>query len=150
MGTTIWTDIIVGVISAIIAGALIQALKKGYIPLFNLFNENSIAGTWISEYKENGSVYHETLKVRQVWRRIYATAILTEEGKPTETQEITGTYKNQILTAEYCSTEKNVIERGTFTLKRANSERLEGFFTFFAGDPLKLQQSEYIWRKHNG
>ena len=69
------------------------------------------------------------------------------EGKPVEIQEIKGTYKNQILTAEYWSTEKNEIERGTFTLRRATSDRLDGFFTFFSGDPLSLQQSKYIWKR---
>jgi hypothetical protein len=136
----------VGICAGLVVNVILYLLKKGYVPLLNLFNENSITGTWVSEYKEGSNTYHETIKVRQVWRNIYATAVLTEEGKTTEIQEIKGTYKNQILTAEYWSTEKNVIERGTFTLRRANHERLEGFFTFFAGDPLQLQQSPYKWR----
>lgn len=137
---------IIGVCSGLIVNLIIYLLRKGYVPLVNLFNENSIVGTWVSEYKEGNNTYHETIRVRQVRRTIYATAVLTEEGQPTEIQEIKGTYKNQILTAEYWSTEKNVIERGTFTLKRVTHERLEGFFTFFSGDPLQLQQSQYTWR----
>mgnify|MGYP000898633378 CR=1 FL=1 len=137
---------VVGVGAGLFVNLLLFLLKKGYVPFVNVLNENSIAGTWISEYKEGETVYHETIRVRQVWRTIYATAVLTEEGKPTEIQEIKGTYKNQILTAEYWSTEKNVIERGTFTLRRVTPDRLEGFFTFFSGDPLKLQQSSYLWR----
>jgi len=136
----------VGVGAGLFVNLFLYLLKKGYVPFLNAFNENSIADTWISEYTEGQTTYHETIRVRQVWRTIYATAVLTEEGKPTEIQEIKGTYKNQILTAEYWSTEKNVIERGTFTLRRVTSDRLEGFFTFFSGDPLRLQQSAYIWR----
>jgi hypothetical protein len=141
------TAFIIGVCASLVAYFIAYLLQKGYIPLLNMFNENSIAGTWISEYSEGNNTYHETIKVRQVWRNIYADAVLTEEGKPTEIQTIKGTYKNQILTAEYWSTEKNVIERGTFTLNRANPNRMEGFFTFFSGDPLRLQQSKYIWRR---
>jgi predicted small secreted protein len=136
----------IGVCAGIVVNIIVFLFKKGYVPLLNLFNGNSIAGTWISEYKEGETAYHETIYVRQVWRSIYATAVLTEEGKPTEKQEIKGTYKNQILTAEYWSTEKNVIERGTFTLKRVTPERLTGFFTFFSGDPLQLQESPYSWK----
>lgn len=135
----------IGVGAGLIVNIIIYVLKKGYVPLLNMFNENTIAGTWCSEYKEGSETYNETIKVRQVRRTIYATATLTEQGKPTEIQEIKGTYKNQILTAEYWSTEKNVIERGTFTLKRVSPECLEGFYIFFGGDPLKLQQSQYKW-----
>jgi hypothetical protein len=139
--------ILIGIASGLAVQLIVFAFRKGYVPLINIFNENTITGSWVSEYSEDGNKYNESIRVRQVWRTIYATAVLTEEGRPTEIQEIKGTYKNQILTAEYWSTEKNVIERGTFTLKRANPDRLEGFFTFFSGDPLRLQQSPYIWRR---
>jgi hypothetical protein len=136
----------VGVCVTIVGDVIVQLLRKGYVSLANLSKENLIRGTWVSEYEEGGKIYNETITVRQVGRNIYATAVLTEKGKPIEKQNIKGTYKNQILTAEYWSTEKNVIERGTLTLRRATHEKLEGYFTFFSGDPLKLQQSAYIWK----
>lgn len=137
---------IIGIGSGLAVQVIVFFIKRGYFSLFNRFTENSLAGTWTSEYQEGQNIYHETIHVRQFGHTIYADATLTEEGKPTEMQKIKGTYKNQILTAEYWSTEKNVIERGTFTLRRVTSEKLEGFFTFFSGDPLQLQQSQYIWR----
>jgi hypothetical protein len=135
----------VSVCAGLTVNLIIFLVGKGYIPLVNLFTEGSIGGTWISEYREGQNTYHETISVRQVGRAIKAVAILTEDGKQTEKQEIKGTYKNQILTAEYWSTEKHVIERGTFTLRRVTPQKLDGFFTFFSGDPLQLQQSRYTW-----
>jgi hypothetical protein len=140
------SNFIIGVASGLSATAIGFLLKLGYVPIHNVLTSNSIAGTWNSEYKEDQNTYQEEIEVRQSGSTIYATAILRKDDGTKETQKIKGTYKNQILTAEYWSTEKRGIERGTFTLKRATRERLEGFVTFFSGDPLKLRESPYTWK----
>lgn len=144
---TIIQPVSIGVLSGLAVQLLVVAFRRGYVPLVNRLTQDSLSGDWVSEYQEGVATYNETISIRQVGRTIQGTAILNEQGKQLEVQEIRGTYKHQILTAEYWSSDRNVIERGTFTLKRATPERLEGYFTFFSGDPLELTSSKYIWRR---
>ena len=102
---------------------------------------------WVSTYQENGNEYHESIRLFRLGRMIKGVATLRQPNKAEEIQRFKGIYKNQILTAEYWSTRKDVIERGTFTLKRENRTQMVGFYIFFSDRPLKLRQSEYIWKK---
>lgn len=109
--------------------------------------KGSISGQWISNYEEAGKEYTERISLYQLGKFIRGVAKISEPGEAEEIQKFKGVYKNQILTAEYWSTEKDVIERGTFTLQRKQAKEMSGFYIYFLGETLQPAQREYVWKR---
>ncbi len=131
------------IINFLIRLAIIVAFLSK-IPLFN-----DISGEWRSSYTDTvlGTTTEEIINIYRVGKSVTGKMLLIQSGKPSQTQKIKGVYKNLILTAEYWSTDKHVIERGTIVLKREDPGRMTGFYSYFSDTPLTLHQSEYSWHR---
>ena len=149
LGGNDMSGFLIGIVASIAAYIIIRIIILCYTSFISrLVSKDVISGSWISTYQgEDGKEYTERIRIRQLGRSIRGSATLSEADKSVEIQKIRGAYKNQILTAEYWSTEKGIIERGTFTLRRTRPNRMEGFYIFFSGDTWELCQSKYVWER---
>lgn len=143
---------LIGVAASIAAYGIIKLLIRFTI-IVSLLSKipwfNGISGEWYSTYTDTelGTNIEERINIYRFGKSVTGKMLLIQTGKPIQTQKIKGVYKDLILTAEYWSTDKDVIERGTIVLKRENQVLMTGFYSYFSGTPLTLHQSKYSWHR---
>ena len=143
---------LIGVAASIAAYVIIKLLIRFTITVSFLSKIpwfNGVAGEWSSTYTdiELGTDIEERINIYRFGKSVTGKMLLIQTGKPIQTQKLKGVYKDLILTAEYWSTNKDVIERGTIVLKRESPVLMTGFYSYFSGTPLTLHQSQYSWHR---
>lgn len=120
-------------------------LLPAIIQQFFSRHQPSIAGKWITEYREGDAEMREEVTVRQRGSKIRGQIALRSKDE-TDIYRFEGTFKNLILTGTYESTDPEDIERGVFLLNYARG-KLTGQYARPSRESDEMISSRYVWQR---
>jgi len=147
--------IAIGIISGLLTTfivVVIQKLWSGAIePWYEerIYRDAKIEGTWEGLYPEID--LKEVVTLKRTAHKVEGVVAIVEGPDQGKTYEISGTFKNLILTASYSAVDRRSLDRGSYTLMlKNNGQRFEGFSSFYEDTGSKVDSGACIWvRKSN-
>ncbi len=146
-------NIVAGLVAASIyalAVFLFQTAWKTHCePWFEnkVYQDAQIEGQWEISY-EVGVIRKELVTLKRRAHGVTGEIVGIEGPDIGKTYQLSGIFKNLLLTASYSSTDKKSLDRGTFTLQLANNGgSLEGSSSYYDDDTHKITSDECIWSR---
>lgn len=139
-----WRDIVEK--AAVSLGTLVvvwawKELAPRFAQLF--YSEPLIAGIWRTTFAEEGTEFHENVKLVQRGRKVEGEIILEDGGVQTK-YKFKGIFRYLILTGTYEATDPRDYEQGAFALKYV-SGRLVGEHILLSRTSDQPITSRYLW-----
>jgi len=117
------TTLAAGVVSGLVATAIIFLLRSWWVRIIFPWYENAlyqgpvIEGPWTTEiHFADGTANTHRIELKRTGYRVLGKAFCTEGQLEGQTYELSGSFNNLLLTAEYRATNTRRMERGAFTL----------------------------------
>ena len=140
------------IISAIVGGIVLLILvwfSKDILPAIFIYLQKSqpkVSGKWKTTFQEDGKVYHESVTLKQIGRKVSATIVLKEDDEQIN-YHFKGTFQNLILSGTYdCEDEAN-FERGSILLRYTKVHKFVGQNSFLSKTTSDVVSSGYEWER---
>lgn len=145
-------NIAIGIVSGLLTAFLVIVIRKLWVsvvvPWYEecIYKDAHIEGTWEGVYPE--LELKEIITLKRNSHFVEGIIAIVEGPDQGKTYEVTGTFKNLILTASYNSLNKQNLDRGTYTLMlRNNGSSLEGYSAFYEDDSNKIMYGNCVWNR---
>lgn len=134
--------VLTGIIGGVIATAIVFFIQVVWLRIGRPFIEEllysglDVNGEWVVDaHFADGDRRKRNLHLRQKAHRITGTLVATSGTDEGAAYELSGEFKNLILTLTYVNTEKGARDRGTLTLmSKADGRRLVGKSAYYSTD----------------
>lgn len=146
--------IAIGIISGLLTTFIVVVLQKLWVSAIEpwyeerIYKDAYIEGVWEGVYPE--LKLKEIITLKRKSHCVEGVIAIVEGPDQGKTYEISGTFKNLILTASYNSVNRQSLDRGTYTLMlRNNGSKLEGYSAFYEDDTSKIIYGACVWNRKN-
>jgi hypothetical protein len=151
--SSVFTGVIGGVFAAAICGIFVCVWIRIIEPWYEelLYKDARIEGAWDGRWtSETGNEVTEFVDLRRKGHRVWGT-IKSVTGPDAGAPEylIQGTFKNLILTAEYESTSRQLLDRGSLTMMLVDDgEKFRGTVAYYSSKRHVTAASQLCeWRR---
>tara|TARA_R110002110_G_scaffold95455_1_gene246500 strand:- start:52336 stop:52788 length:453 start_codon:yes stop_codon:yes gene_type:complete len=148
-------SIVIGIIAGLTTTFIVVVLQKLWTSAIEpwyeerVYKDAKIEGVWEGTYEEIDLKEIVTLKRKA--HSISGTIAIIEGPNQGQTFELTGTFKNLILTATYSAEDRESLDRGSYTLMlRQNGKAMEGHSSFYEDDKNEIVTGPCTWRRKGG
>lgn len=146
--------IVLGVISGIVASAIVFVIQLGYLKILRpwaeelLYRDLKIEGQWMVQYPDAKEDFSETVELSRSGHTV--TGLVTVTGGPDKGRiyHLTGTFKNLILTTSFSGKDERSLDRGCFTVQaQGNGQDMVGYTTYYQDDTNAIASLKCTWKR---
>ncbi|MBF4353838.1 hypothetical protein, partial [Vibrio anguillarum] len=145
-------NIIAGLVSGLIVSLVVVLARHIWqstiVPWFEnrVFKDVKIEGQWFSYYTGSMLGREEIITLKRQGHEIEGTMVCISKADHGERYCLQGSFRNLILPLTYETQDQTKTDRGTITLKAANSaEMLKGKICLYSCDTDDIRTSEVTW-----
>jgi hypothetical protein len=157
--STLAFSLLAGVVSGVIASLIVFAFRVHWVRVLQPWYENrlykgaKIEGLWSTTINFPDKVTNRhRIDLERTGYSVHGSVICVSGYSEGETYELSGTFKDLILTGSYQMRGRG-LERGTFTLMMiGGGQKLSGFLAYYDNDQhsVRTTQCEWIFEGVNG
>jgi len=140
--------IIAGLITTFIV-IVIQKLWSGAVePWYEerIYKDARIEGVWEGTYPDID--LKEIITLKRVAHSVSGIVAIVEGPNQGQTYELSGTFKNLILTVTYSAKDRESLDRGSYTLMlKNNGKTMEGHSVFYEDDMNEIVTGPCVWKR---
>jgi len=144
--------VILGIISGLITTFIVIVIQKLWGSVIEpwyeerIYKDAKIEGIWEGVYPDLDLKEIVTLKRNS--HHIEGVIAIVEGPDQGKTYEITGTFKNLILSASYSAIDRKSLDRGAYTMMlKNNGDKLVGFSAFYEDDLNAVVSGQCTWTR---
>lgn len=145
----------IGIISGLLTTFIVIVIQKIWVsavePWYEerIYKDVKLEGVWECQYPTLN--LKEKITLKSVAHRVNGVVVIVQGPDQGKTYEISGSFKNLILTASYHSVDRKSLDRGTYTLMlKNNGSKLEGYSAFYEDVRHEVVSEYCVWtRKSN-
>lgn len=142
----------IGIISGLITTFIVIVIQRLWVgavePWYEerIYKDAKLEGVWEGVYP--GLDLKEIITLKRVAHRVDGVVAIVEGPDQGKTYEISGSFKNLILTANYHSVDRRSLDRGTYTLMlKNNGTKLEGHSAFYEDESHEVVSGSCVWTR---
>jgi hypothetical protein len=134
------SDLTVGVVAGLVATFLALVVRRVWLSVVlpwyeeHVYQDAHFEGLWsATELYSDNTKDEYTLELRRQGHRVDGSLTCISGPDDGAVYELTGSFKNLVLTATYVSRDKSALDRGAWTLKlTANGMKFVGHGTYYS------------------